>query len=160
GSGETTLGDPAQSLNSTQGKVLRLNDDGSIPKDNPFVRVTQGKYQAIFAIGFRQPFKAAVQPGTGRFYLNVVSTPNKEAIFQLKGGENAGWPKSEGYTNDPKFTNPILAYGGIGNCITGGAFCNPPKMQFPKQYAGLYFFGDYTHNWVRTLDPAAPSPKD
>ena len=159
-SGEVTLGRPAQELNSTQGKVLRVNDDGSIPKDNPFLRVTQGKYQAIFAIGFRQPFKAAVQPGTGRYYLNVVSTANKESIFQLKGGENCGWPQSEGYTNDPKLTNPVLSYGGFGNCITGGAFCNTPKTQFPKQYLGLYFFMDYTHNWVRTLDPAAPSPKD
>ncbi|HEX3998389.1 MAG TPA: PQQ-dependent sugar dehydrogenase [Pirellulales bacterium] len=156
GSGEVTLNDGAQRLTTVQGKVLRLNDDGSIPADNPLIKQTQGKNQAIYAYGFRQPFKGSFQPGTGRFYLNVVSTTAKEAIFEIKPGVNGGWPMSEGYTDDSRFVNPIFAYGGIGGCITGGAFCNTPQTQFPKRYQGLYFFMDYMSNWIRTLDPADP----
>jgi uncharacterized repeat protein (TIGR03806 family) len=156
GSGEVTAGGEAQKLDNLRGKVLRLNDDGSIPADNPFVKVTTGKNQAIYAFGYRQPFKGAFQPGTNKFYLNVVSTSAREAIFEVKPGQNGGWPLSEGYATDAKFASPVFAYGGIGGSITGGAFCNSPKMQFPKRYQGCYFFMDFMGNWIRTFDPADP----
>src|SRR6185436_16336689 len=39
--------------------------------------------------------------------------------------------------------------------ITGGAFYNPPVVQFPGTYSGKYFFADFCGGWIRTLDPAA-----
>jgi uncharacterized repeat protein (TIGR03806 family) len=154
GSGEVITNGDAQKLDNLRGKVLRLNDDGSIPTDNPFVSSTTGKNRAIYSYGYRQPFKASFQPGTKRFYLNVVSTSAREAIFEVKSGDNGGWPESEGYTTNTKFHSPVFAYGGIGGCITGGTFCNSP--QFPKRYQGRDFFMDYNASWIRSFDPVDP----
>ncbi|HYV30498.1 MAG TPA: PQQ-dependent sugar dehydrogenase, partial [Candidatus Binatia bacterium] len=53
--GEQTAGKPSQSLSTLQGKILRLNPDGSIPEENPFFAQTTGKYRAIWALGLRNP---------------------------------------------------------------------------------------------------------
>jgi glucose/arabinose dehydrogenase len=62
----------AQSLDSPFGKILRINPDGTIPPDNPFSNQTTGINRAIWAIGLRNPFSAAVQLGTGLYYINDV----------------------------------------------------------------------------------------
>lgn len=72
GIGEQTAGLPSQKLDTLQGKLLRINPDGSIPDDNPFASTTTGKYRAIWAYGLRNPFCVAVQPGTGRIFINDV----------------------------------------------------------------------------------------
>src|SRR5688572_21068534 len=64
----------AQSLNNLLGKVLRINADGSIPEDNPFYNVAAGANRAIWALGLRNPFTFAVQPGTGRLFINDVGS--------------------------------------------------------------------------------------
>src|SRR5207253_413947 len=51
GIGEQTAGAPSQKLDTFQGKILRIDADGSIPKDNPFFEKANGKYRAIWAIG-------------------------------------------------------------------------------------------------------------
>ena len=76
----------AQLLTSTYGKILRINPDGSIPADNPFVNRTSGKYRAIWAIGLRNPFKIAVQPGTGRIFANDVGQTEWEEINDVVAG--------------------------------------------------------------------------
>src|SRR5262245_37658291 len=55
GVGENGIPANAQSLNTTLGKILRINSDGSIPADNPFLAVTSGINQSIYALGFRNP---------------------------------------------------------------------------------------------------------
>lgn len=155
--GEQTAGAPSQRLDSLLGKMLRLNPDGSIPKENPFFRQAHGKYRAIWALGLRNPFGFAVQPNTGRIFINDVGGSRWEEINAGEAGANYGWPESEGYTEHPGHRTPILAYGeSPQQSITGGAFCNPPKLQFPEQYQGRYFFADYMFKWVRTLDPDHP----
>lgn len=155
--GDQTAGAPAQSLGTFQGKLLRINSDGSIPEDNPFFKTTKGKYRAIWALGLRNPFAFAVQPGTGRIYINDVGDARWEEINEGVGGANYGWPESEGYTANPKHRTPIHAYDhSVGRSITGGAFYNPPVRQFPPEYVGKYFFADYMDNWIRALDPADP----
>ena len=49
------------------GKILRINPDGTIPTDNPFYNQATGNNRAIWAMGLRNPFSTAVQPGTGLF---------------------------------------------------------------------------------------------
>ena len=71
--GEQTAGAPAQAMDSLFGKLLRINSDGSIPEDNPFFRTARGRALApIWALGLRNPFTFAVQPETGRIFLNDV----------------------------------------------------------------------------------------
>jgi uncharacterized repeat protein (TIGR03806 family) len=157
--GEQTAGLPAQRLDTFQGKLLRINADGSIPEDNPFAKTAQGKYRAIWALGLRNPFTFAVQPGTGRIFLNDVGEGRWEEINEGVAGANYGWPHAEGPSTNPKFRNPIHAYDrSVGRSIAGGTFYNPQVQQFPREYFGKYFFADFMDNWVRVLDP--DNPKD
>jgi putative heme-binding domain-containing protein len=149
--GDQTAGKPAQDLHSLLGKLLRLNPDGSIPKDNPFVDKTDGKYRAIWALGLRNPFTIAFQPETGRLFLNDVGG-RAEEINDGVAGANYGWPTVEhGPTADPRFRGPIHHYPEA--CISGGAFA-PKTLAWPQEYRGRYFFADFKHGWIKTLDPA------
>jgi uncharacterized repeat protein (TIGR03806 family) len=153
--GDQTAGAPAQDLDTLLGKLLRLNPDGTIPVDNPFFRQTSGKYRAIWARGLRNPFTFAVQPGTGRLFINDVGGANEE-INEGAAGANYGWPTADhGPTRDPRFRGPLHWY--KESSITGGAFYNPPRPQFPAAYVGRYFFGDFKAGWIKTLDPDRPA---
>jgi glucose/arabinose dehydrogenase/regulation of enolase protein 1 (concanavalin A-like superfamily) len=154
--GENANGNNAQSQSNLLGKVLRLNKDGSIPTDNPFYASNTGRNRAIWAFGFRNPFTFDVQPGTGRIFVNDVGQSTWEEIDELVRGANYGWPSSEGATNNPAFTGPVHTYGHVdGACsIIGAAFYNPTAQQFPSEYVGKYFFGDYCAGWIKRLDPS------
>ncbi|WP_018353281.1 PQQ-dependent sugar dehydrogenase [Longispora albida] len=149
----------AQQLTSPLGKILRINADGTIPPDNPFYGQTTGINRAIWALGLRNPFTAAFQPGTGRYFINDVGLDTWEEINEGQAGANYGWPTVEGPSTDTRFTTPLFAYqhdGDIattGCAITGGVFYNPKTAQFPGQYVGKYFFGDYCSSWIRQLNP-------
>ena len=110
--GEQTAGMPAQAMTTLQGKLLRLNPDGSIPDDNPFYHTARGKYRAIWALGLRNPFTFAVQPGTGRILINDVGQGTWEEVNEGVAGANYGWPMTEGPTSDPRFRGPIHHYSG------------------------------------------------
>jgi glucose/arabinose dehydrogenase len=152
----------SQQLTNLFGKMLRINKSGSIPKDNPFYATTSGKNRAIWALGLRNPFKFAIQPGTGTIFMNDVggNTPEAwEEIIRGAAGANYGWPVREGVANDPQYVDPIFAYGHGGDpattgcAITGGAFYNPTTVQFPPEYEGDYFFADFCSGWIRKFDP-------
>ena len=75
--GENADPPQAQSLATRLGKILRYNRDGSIPADNPtrfdgVPGTTSGVDRAVYAVGFRNPFTFAVQPGTGTVFVNDV----------------------------------------------------------------------------------------
>jgi uncharacterized repeat protein (TIGR03806 family) len=152
--GDQTAGAPAQDLHTLQGKILRLERDGSIPTDNPFYRQTTGKYRAIWALGLRNPFTFAFQPGTGRMFINDVGGANEE-VNEGFAGANYGWPTADhGPTKDRRFRGPIHWY--RESSIAGGAFYNPPVRQFPERYVGKYFFADFKQGWIHVLDPDHP----
>jgi glucose/arabinose dehydrogenase len=156
GVGENARASEAQSLASRLGKVLRINPDGSIPSDNPFINVAQGANRAIWALGLRNPFTFAVQPGSGLIFINDVGQVTWEEINAGAAGVNYGWPATEGPTTDPRFVTPIHAYqhGASGVCaVTGGAFYNPAVASFPPDYVGAYFFADLCGDFIRRLDP-------
>lgn len=152
--GEQTAEKPAQDLHSLLGKMLRLNPDGSIPADNPFVAKTEGKFRAIWALGLRNPFTFAVQPGTGRIFINDVGG-RVEEVNEGVAGANYGWPVLDhGPTTDRRFRGPVHYYPAAS--ITGGAF-SPADLPWPAEYRGRYFTADFVHGWVRTLDPEKPA---
>ena len=150
----------AQSLDNLQGKILRLNKDGSVPTDNPFYNETTGINRSIWALGLRNPFTTAWQPTSagGRFYINDVGADSWEEIDEGIAGANYGWPTTEGDFDPleyPDYTRPIYAqYHDVGSCIVGGAFYETSGANdFPAEYHGQYFFGDFTGHFIRTLDP-------
>jgi hypothetical protein len=158
--GENATGSNAQTLGNLLGKMLRINADGSIPGDNPFFGTAAGQNRAIWALGLRNPFTFAFQPGTGRLFINDVGQNTWEEINDGIAGSNYGWPTTEGTTTDPAFRSPLLSYGhgtgaATGCAITGGTFYNPASPQFPASFVGRYFYADYCSNWIRVFDPAA-----
>ena len=159
GVGENANSANAETLANGLGKIHRINPDGSIPGDNPFV-ATPGARTSIWAYGFRNPFTFAVQPGTGKIYINDVGEGSYEEINDLVKGAFYGWPQQEGPIAPGLIYEPPLFYfphsgGPITGCaITGGAFYNPPVSQFPASYIGQYFFGDLCGGWVRSLTTA------
>jgi len=158
--GDNLDGDNAQAPTNLFGKVLRINPDGSIPTDNPFLDRTSGVYGSIWAIGLRNPFTFAFQRGTGRMFLNDVGESTWEEIDDGIAGSNYGWPQTEGATTQAGIRAPLFTYGHgrtttTGCAITGGAFYNPVKAQFPSAYLGKYFFADYCSGWIRVLDPSS-----
>jgi glucose/arabinose dehydrogenase len=156
----------AQAYRSLHGKMLRVNPDGSIPPDNPFAASTRARRE-IWANGFRNPFTFAVQPGTGRIYVNDVGssgTGRREEINELVRKGNYGWPNYQGYTTVPTYVSPVYAYGpgfGGSNCaVTGGTFFNPTSTPYPPSYVGKYFFADLCGSWIFHMDPDASVPSD
>jgi len=164
------VGDNANSANSQLltnrlGKILRINPDGSNPPDNPtsFPGITgtvpPGPNQAIWGVGLRNPFTFAVQPVTGRTFINDVGGGGASAREEINdgiGGSNYGWPVSEGYTMNPNHRSPLHAYDHSGGecAITGGTFYDPPTAPFPASYVGKYFFSDLCGGWIRVMDPS------
>ena len=142
----------SQSLGTLSGKLLRLNSNGTIPSDNPFVG-TAGARGEIWALGLRNPYTFAGDPLTGKIHINDVGQSSWEEINLAVKGANYGWPTCEGLScgNNPNFTNPIYTYShAVGQAITGGAFYRAGR--FPAQYDGSYFFADYLGGWIKRLD--------
>jgi|CXWL01.1.fsa_nt_gi glucose/arabinose dehydrogenase len=149
----------APSLGTLLGKILRLNSNGSIPPDNPFLGQASGRDRAIWARGLRNPFTFAFDTGNGgsnRLYINDVGQETFEEIDLGAAGANYGWPSSEGPTDAAGATGPLYWYGHDEGCaITGGTFYRPETPQFPVEWVGQYFFADYCGGWVRRFDPAS-----
>ena len=159
--GENKTPDKAQQLTNLFGKMLRINKNGTIPTDNPFYLTASGNNRAIWALGLRNPFKVAIQPGTGTIFINDVGEKAWEEINRGAAEANYGWPVQEGVANDLQYVDPTFAYAygqdptsTITGCsITGGVFYNPTTALFPLEYQGYYFFADFCNGWIRRLDP-------
>lgn len=158
--GENATPSNSQSLGTVQGKMLRINPNGSIPTDNPFYGSTTGNNRAIWALGLRNPFTFAIRPGTGQILINDVGQDAWEEINQGVVASNYGWPTVEGPSSDPRFRAPVFSYGhftndpvvGGGCAITGGTFYSPPRVTFPTSYLGSYFFADYCGSWINVIN--------
>jgi aldose sugar dehydrogenase len=90
-SGDRMRFDPAQSLASNLGKVVRINRDGTIPKDNPFV----GKPDArgdIWSLGHRNMLAAALHPTTGQLWVVEMGPLGGDELNLIERGANYGWP--------------------------------------------------------------------
>ena len=90
-SGERMRFDPAQSLTSNLGKVVRINRDGSIPKDNPFVGKGDGRGD-IWTLGHRNILAAAVHPTSGRLWAFEMGPLGGDELNVIQAGRNYGWP--------------------------------------------------------------------
>ncbi|MBC7995119.1 MAG: PQQ-dependent sugar dehydrogenase [Rhizobacter sp.] len=163
--GDNNDSSKAPDLNDPFGKMLRFNDDGSIPSDNPFCTTAGTLRCAIWARGLRNPFTFAVRPSDGRIHINDVGGNEWEEINLGVPGANYGWPATEGPTNAAGVTGPLYAYdhddspasggGGFfdGCAITGGAFY-PASGPFPAAYRGSYFFTDFCTPVIGRVDLA------
>ena len=81
-----------QDISNDGGKIYRLNLDGSIPNDNPFVN-EPGAKKAIYSYGHRNPQGMAVNPKTGKIWVNEHGPRGGDEINIINKGKNYGWPK-------------------------------------------------------------------
>ena len=116
-SGERQRFEPAQDLKSNLGKVVRINPDGSVPKDNPFVGKT-GAREDLWTAGNRNPLGLAFHPATGKLWVNEMGPKGGDELNLIEPGKNYGWPLvCEGVHYDdtpipkhatrPQFTPPV-----------------------------------------------------
>jgi glucose/arabinose dehydrogenase len=102
--------DKVQDLSTHFGKVLRLNDDGSAPADNPFVG-TAGALPEIFTRGHRNPQGLAVHPVTGAVWVSEHGPQGGDELNELLPGGNYGWPLASfgvDYGGTAIGTSPVL----------------------------------------------------
>ena len=90
--GERNIGRAqAQTLDNTLGKIVRINPDGSIPPDNPFVG-RQGALPEIWSYGHRNVQGAALNPVTGELWANEHGPKGGDELNRVLPGRNYGWP--------------------------------------------------------------------
>jgi glucose/arabinose dehydrogenase/chitodextrinase len=153
--GDHLHSDRSQSLTSPYGKILRINPDGTVPTDNPFSDGAGPNVDAIWAYGLRNPFRMSVDPATDKLYVGEVggnddTTAIEEVEIGVRGA-NYGWPMCEGPCGVSGTTDPIYwyAHNGRDSSMTGGFVYR--GSQFPSEYQGSYFFGDYAENTLKRL---------
>jgi glucose/arabinose dehydrogenase len=119
---------PAQQLDNHLGKVLRLNLDGSVPADNPFVG-RAGALPEIFTQGHRDPQGLAFRPETGEIWSVEHGPLGGDELNLLLPGRNYGWP--------------IVSKGGNYADVTGfKSIPSRPDMEEPR------------HFWPATIAPS------
>lgn len=143
----------AQRLDTTIGKVVRINADGSVPKDNPFVG-REGVRPEIYSSGHRNIQAAALHPQTGELWEVEHGTRGGDELNIVRPGKNYGWP-------DVAYG---IEYG--GGAITGG-ITRKEGIEQPIYYwdpviapSGMAF---YTHDaapaWKGSLFVGGLGPK-
>ncbi|HEY5543642.1 MAG TPA: PQQ-dependent sugar dehydrogenase, partial [Candidatus Binatia bacterium] len=120
-----TMGDAqttryAQNLNSLNGKILRLNSDGSIPADNPF----SNSY--VYSYGHRNPQGLAWQPKTGRLYATEHGPSGfqgccRDEVNLIEPGKNYGWPEVRGDETREGMVPPVIHAGTSETWAPAGA---------------------------------------
>ena len=119
-SGDRMRFDPAQSLASNLGKVVRINRDGTIPNDNPFAD-KPGARGEIWSFGHRNMLAAAIHPGTGQLWVGEMGPLGGDELNVIERGANYGWPTvSDGDNYDkspipdhktqPEFKAPVRTW--------------------------------------------------
>ena len=134
--------DPAQ----TAGKVLRLNDDGTVPKDNPFVG-RKGHRPEIFTLGHRSTSDLVAHPVTGEVFMSEMGPNGGDEINRIRAGRNYGWPNvSFGRTYQGPWQNDK-------DISTHAGFENPILFWVPSiSVTGMAFYqGDALPKWKGDL---------
>lgn len=101
--------DDAQTLTTHHGKIVRIHDDGSVPKDNPFVG-RAGALPEIWSYGHRNVQGAALHPATGELWTHEHGPQGGDELNRVERGANHGWP--------------VITYGreyGLGTAIGEGS---------------------------------------
>lgn len=135
--GDATDRNIAQDMKSFGGKILRLNDDGSIPSDNPFAN------SPIYSLGHRNPQGIYFHPETNDLWEtehgpSVFDGPaGGDEVNLIIKGKNYGWPIVSHDKTDARFESPKVVYTPAVAPASGMFYSG--KM-FP-QYKNVFFFG-------------------
>ncbi len=143
----------AQNLSSGLGKLVRINPDGSIPDDNPFLRKT-GARPEIYSYGHRNMQAAALHPETGQIWTVEHGARGGDELNHPEAGKNYGWP--------------VITYGRDYSGMSIGEGTAKEGMEQPVYYwdpviapsGAVWYTGDKYPGWkgslfVGSLQPGA-----
>jgi len=132
--GENNQRPTAQDLDKLQGKVVRLNADGSVPQDNPFVG-RAGARPEIWSYGHRNPQGMALNPWSGELWENEHGPRGGDEINLVRPSKNYGWPLATYGINYSGLAIPEAK----GETLPG---MEPPLYWWPKSPAisGMAFY--------------------
>jgi glucose/arabinose dehydrogenase len=137
------------------------------PPDNPWFGHPDPNARLVWATGFRNPFRFQIDPVDGSLFVTDVGWSAYEEIDHVEApGQNFGWPFYEG--NAPMhpsctpgpgvfFTPPILVDDrrtqNLAVLVSAGVYRPAPcsDCNFPPEYDGDYFYGDYYRGFIRRL---------
>ena len=104
--GDASIPELSQDLDSLAGKILRTNEDGTIPQDNPFSN------SPVYAYGFRNVQGLAWAPNSGALYSSDQGGTGNDEINLISPGKNYGWPYEECNSNgdDNRYTPPLVCF--------------------------------------------------
>ncbi|MEQ6902947.1 PQQ-dependent sugar dehydrogenase, partial [Nocardioides sp. YIM 152588] len=155
----------AQDLDSANGKILRINTDGTAPSDNPFYDGTDSVRSKVWLYGVRNAFGFDVQPGTGDIWFGDVGWNTWEEVNRGTEGSNHGWPCWEGNEVNTTYqttsvcanlaqssvTMPYDAYAHStgASAVIGGPFYD--GTAYPQEYRGNWFYADYTGSFIKRV---------
>ena len=105
--GDRQREDPAQDLNQTIGKIVRLNDDGSVPADNPFAD-RGGVAAEVWTLGHRNPYGLAFD-SQGRLWSDEMGPRGGDELNLIERGANYGWPEVSNGTEYSGVAIPLHA---------------------------------------------------
>ena len=134
--GDATERELAQQLDSLAGKTLRLNDDGTVPSDNPFAGRPNTRPE-IWTYGNRNGQGIDFQPGTNLLWETEHGPSGGDEVNILERGKNYGWPVIHHRATREGMESPVLEY--TPACApASGMFYR--GSQFP-QFKNNFFFG-------------------
>jgi len=143
--------DGAQDLSTGYGKIVRINPDGSVPRDNPFVGRSDAQPE-IWSYGHRNVQGAAIHPETGRLWTVEHGARGGDELNHPEAGKNYGWP--------------VITYGVDYTGRRIGVGTAKPGMEQPVYYwdpvitpaAITWYTGDAFPAWKGNLFIASMSP--
>ena len=158
--GDRGMRQPSQDLNDPTGSTIRLNEDGSIPNDNPFVDRTDALPE-IYSYGHRNAQGMTTHPESGAIWQHEHGPRGGDALNIIRPGANYGWPdatygRNYGTTTrigiepheDPNVTNPITYWVPTSIAPSGMTFYFDDS--FPK-WRGNLFIGALGQQHLRRL---------
>jgi glucose/arabinose dehydrogenase len=119
--GDAGVSSRAQDPNSLNGKVLRLNSDGSVPADNPIMPGASSR-TAVYTMGNRNPQGLTFQPGTGTPFEVEHGDSTHDEINILVPGGNYGYPIVRGPGGPAGYLDPAWSSGSVTIATSGADF--------------------------------------
>ena len=140
--GDSTDWELAQQMNSLAGKILRVNDDGTVPTDNPFLNQKDARAE-IWAVGVRNPQGLAWQPDSNLLFetehgpSGFDGPGGGDEVNIIEKGKNYGWPVIHHKETKEGLESPLLEY---------TPACAPASATFYRgsavpEFKGNFFFG-------------------
>jgi glucose/arabinose dehydrogenase len=157
--GERGDAELAQALDRHNGSIIRLNRDGSVPEDNPFVG-TDGAQPEIWSYGHRNPQGASLD-GSGQLWAVEHGAQGGDEINRIEPGVNYGWPvisygrhydgrkigvgtEQEGMAQPEFYWDPSIAPSGMA--VYSGAFW--------EDWRGAFIIGSLKFDYIAVVNPA------